>query len=266
MIPILLALAAPPSFVKAVEQRLEGAQLHLVDWWADDLDGDRVLESIAFACNDDKGVFLVQHGTQLLEMLVLVDRHNPCPPARARPKWRVAYLGTINEHVNVDNGSMDYAFAIRGGQLVVLREHDQGGDGDSPQQATSETDLDFEALMWAEQFDPPTGKPTRRSGPMILVTDRVRRPTKIIGATTIAATRGSERDDDITLHVHADRALVIRNCEHQPCTSASLARGDTELRLPNVVELELDVDGTAMPVHVESLVGNESYPPPPSTW
>ena len=257
----MLALAAPPGFVQAVEHRLAGTDMHVVDWWADDLDDDHVLESIAFACADGTGVFLIQHGAQLLELVAPVDRHNPCP--RTKPNWHVAYLGTINEHVNVDNGSMDYMFAIRGGQLVVLREHDEGGDGDSPQQAMSETDLDFEALIWADQFDPPQHKPTRRSGPMVIVTDRVRRPTKIIGATTIAATRGAS---DITLHVHADRALVIRNCEHEPCVSASVARGDTELRLPNVVELELDIAGTTMLVHVESLVGNESYPSPPTTW
>jgi len=99
-----------------------------------------------------------------------------------------------------------------------------------------------------------------------VLTDQVRRPTKIIGATTIAATRGNERGSDITLHVHADRAVVIRNCDHQPCATASLAPGTAELRFPNVGEVEVDFDGTTMPVQIYALDGDQSYPPPPAVW
>ena len=29
------------------------------------------------------------------------------------------------------------------------------------------------------------------------------------------------------LHVHADRVLVVRTCDDQPCTETRLARGDS---------------------------------------
>ncbi len=53
----------------------------MVDWWADDLDGDQVPESIALVCNDDTGFYLVQKGNVLLTAPKIVDSRNTCDAA-----------------------------------------------------------------------------------------------------------------------------------------------------------------------------------------
>ncbi len=262
MLPVLLALAAPPSFVAAVEHRLAGTTMHVVDWWADDLDRDHVLESIAFVCDDDTGLFLVQHGAQLLEMPAQIDGRNSCPESTGKPAWHVEHAGTITETVNVHHASEHYALAIRDGRPVLLREHESSIDVDQSGTTHDTNDADFEALTWSSVVEPPQGKTTRTSGPLLLVTDRVRRPTKLVGATSIAATRNDDNGRTMKLHVHADRVLALRNCDDQPCTSTRLARGDSELSVPNSGELEIDAGGTTIHVKVQPLDGDQSYPPP----
>jgi hypothetical protein len=122
LLPLVFALAAPPSFVHAVEARLAAAHMHVVDWWADDLDGDHVPESIALVCDADTGFFLVQHGNDLLEAPVEIDGRNSCPEAPpTTPAWRVVKSGVISENVNVHHGRIGYSFAIRDGRLVLVR-------------------------------------------------------------------------------------------------------------------------------------------------
>jgi len=60
MLPLVLALLVPASFARIVEARLANTTMHVADWWADDLNGDDIPESIAFVCDDDGGFFLVR--------------------------------------------------------------------------------------------------------------------------------------------------------------------------------------------------------------
>jgi len=261
--PVLLALAAPPAFVQAVEKKLASTHMHLVDWWADDLDGDRMAESIALMCNDDSGSYVVQHGTQLLEMPAPIDGRNPCPDdvTHGPPAWHVEHAAAITYHFNVHHGGMQYVVAIRDGRFALLREHDDSIDVDSSGTTREVDDVDYEALTWTSVVTPPHSQPTRSSGPMVIMTDHVRRPTKLVGATTIAATRGA--DDAITLHVHADRVLSVRACTDEPCAPTRVAKGDSDLTTAPGDEIVITAGGTTIHVHVQAADGDQSYPTPP---
>nr|HEX4314328.1 hypothetical protein [Kofleriaceae bacterium] len=247
-----IALAAPPpAFVQAVEQRLATTHMHVVDWWADDLDGDHVLESIALAC-DTYGEYIVQRGDTLLEMPAAIDGRNPCPETAA--PWHVEHTGTIAFTQSVHHGSVSQSFAIRGGKLVQLRLHSDGFEVGRDGNTDEVDDVDYEALRWSSRITPPDHKATATSGPLVIVTDAVRRTTTIIGATTIAATR----DDDhgaIVLHVHADRELTIRSA-----TAVHLARGDSELQVDASGEVDVVAGGATIHVHFQPIDGNASYP------
>jgi len=145
----------------------------------------------------------------------------------------------------------------------LLREHDDGIDVDMAGTTSEDHDVDYEALTWRSHVEPPKGKATRTSGPLLIVTDRVRRVTKLVGATTIAATRNGDNGLTMKLHVHADRVLAIGRCDDQPCATTRLARGDSELDVPTDGEFEIVADGVTIHVHVEPLDGDQSYPPPP---
>jgi hypothetical protein len=262
---VLLALAAPPAFVQVVEQRLASAHMHLVDWWADDLDGDRMPESIALACNEDSGVYWIQHGTQVLEMPAPIDGRNACPDAApGKPPWHVEHTGTIAYGLSVHHGRIDYTVAIRDGRLALLREHDDGIEVDSSGTTDETDDVDYEALTWKTRVVPPNRTPTVSSGPLVIVTDRVRRATKLIGASTIAATRGPDGSNTITLHVHADRVLALSGCTNGPCAAARLATGDSELTENAGGAFEIAAGGTTIHVHTQPLDGDQSYRPPPA--
>jgi|GEM_PF-3750225 len=261
LLPIVFALAVPASFVHAVEARIAAEHLHLVDWWADDLDGDHVPESIAFVCGDDAGLFLVQHGTDLLEAVREIDGRNNCPDApAARPAWRVEKSGTIDESINVHHGTIGYSFAIRGGQLVMVRESSSGFDVGRDGNTDEDDRADYDTLTWSQRITPPRGRAKQTSGPIVLVTDHVRRPSKLVGASTLAVTTG---DTTMTLHVHADRALVVRDCNDTPCKSTRLAAGDRELSIAATAELEVVAGKAKIHVHLHALEGKASYPPPP---
>jgi hypothetical protein len=247
--------APPPAFVQAVEQRLAATHQHVVDWWADDLDGDHILESIALACgDDDSGEYIVQRGVQLLEMPGPFDGRNHCPEVTA-PAWHVEHAGTLAFTQAVHHGMVGQTFAIRGAVLVQLRLHSDGFDVGNDGNTDEVEDVDYEALRWSSQVTPPNHKTTATSGPLVIVTDDVRRTTTIIGATTLAATR-DDGHGGIVLHVHADRELAIRTDK-----LVHLARGDSELLIAAAGELELVVGGTTTKVRFQPIEGNASYPP-----
>jgi hypothetical protein len=254
IVPIVLAALAapPPAFVQAVAQRLATTHMHVVDWWADDLDGDHVLESIALVC-DTYGEYIVQRGNQLLEMPAAIDGRNPCPDATA-PAWHVEHRGTIAVTQAVHHGSVSESYAIRDGKLVELRLHSDSFEVGSDGNTGEVEDVDYEALRWSSSVTRPNHNATVTSGPLVLVTDDVRRGTTIIGATTIAATR----DDDhgaIVLHVHADRELTIRSAK-----AVHLARGDSELQVDASGELDVVAGGATIHVRFQPVDGNASYP------
>jgi hypothetical protein len=260
LLPLVFTLAAPTSFVHAVEARLASAHMHVVDWWADDLDGDHVAESIAFVCGEDAGFFLVQHGSDLLEAAAEIDGRNNCPEAPPTPPaWRVEKSGVISEHISVHHGSIGYSFAIRDGRLVVVREDSEGFDVGRDGNTGEEDHVNYDDLTWSQRIEAPHKRAKQTSGPLVLVTDRVRRPSKLVGASTLAATRG---DDATTLHVHADRALVLRDCSGTPCKMTRLAKGDSQLPIGGGGELEILAGKAKIVVHLQPLEGEASYPPP----
>jgi len=262
MLPLVFAFTAPVAFVHAVEARLPAAHMHVVDWWADDLDGDHVLESIAFLCNDDAGVFLVQHGKDLLEAPAEIDGRNSCPEAPATPPaWRVEKSGVISQSVNVHHGSTSNAIAIRDGRLALVRADSSGFDVGRDGNTSEEDHVNYDDLTWSQRIQPPHGRAKQTSGPLVLVTDRVRRASKLIGASTVAATRGASAT---TLRIHADRALVVRDCNDTPCKTTRVGKGDSELTVAAADGLEITAGRTKLVLHFEQLEGEASYPTAPS--
>jgi hypothetical protein len=260
LLPLVFALAAPASFVHLVEARLSAADMHLVDWWADDLDGDHITESIAFVCGDDAGLFLIQHGNDLLEAPVEIDGRNSCPEAPPTPpKWRVEKSGVVSAGATVHHGHIGHSLAIRGGRLVLVREDSGGFDVGRDGNTDEEDHVNYDDLTWSHRIEPPHKRAKETSGPLVLITDRVRRASKLVGASTLAATRG---DSSTTLHVHADRALALRNCNDTPCKTTRLAKGDSELAIAVGGELEILAGKTKIVVHFQPLEGEASYPPP----
>lgn len=264
MLLAMLALTAPPAFVHAVEAKISASHMHVVDWWADDLDGDSVPESIAFACNDDAGVFLVQRGTDLLEAPAEIDGRNSCPDAPAKPAWRVEKAGVIAENINVHHGHMGIALAIRDRRLVMVREDSEDFESSRDGDTSEELHTDYDSLTWSRNAEGPgKSKKKKASGPLVLITDRVRRPSKLIGESTLAATRDGSATK---LHVHADRALVIRDCSSKPCKTKRVAKGDGEIAMETPSELEIVAGKTRLQVHFEPLEGEASFPPPPDPF
>jgi hypothetical protein len=262
-LPFVFALAVPSSFAHAVDARIATDHMHVVDWWADDLDGDHVNESIALVCNEEAGRFLVQHGSDLLEAPAAIDGRNACPEAPAtRPAWRIEKSGVISQNVNVHHGNMGHALAIRGGQLVLVRQNSSGFEVGRDGNTDEEDQTDYDALTWSHRIQPPHGRAKRTSGPLVLVTDKVRRPAKLVGTTTLAASRG---ESTMTLHVHADRALVVRDCSDKPCKTTKIAKGDHDVAVAIASELEIVAGPTKLAVHFEPLEGEASYPPPPES-
>jgi hypothetical protein len=249
------ALAAPPpAFVQAVEQRLATTHQHVVDWWADDLDGDHVLESIALTCSDSSGEYIVQRGVQLLELPGPFDGRNPCPDVTA-PAWHVEHAGTLAFTQAVHHGMVGETYAIRGGVLVELRMHTDGFEVGSNGNTDEVDDVDYETLRWSARVTPPNHKSTVTAGPLVIVTDDVQRATKLVGGSTLAATR-NDGQGEYVLHVHADRELTIRGDR-----SVHLAPGDSELAVEQIGELDIVSGGTIIHVHFQPIADNAGYPP-----
>jgi hypothetical protein len=244
----------PPAFVQVVEKQLSGTRMHVVDWWADDLDGDHILESIALVCDDASGEYIVQRGVQLLELPGPFDGRNPCPDVTA-PAWHVEHAGTIAFTQTVHHGAISETYAIRGGVLVELRMHSDGFDVDSNGHTDEIDDVDYETLRWSNRITPPNHKSTVTSGPLVIVTDDVQRTTKLVGGSTLAATR-DDGHGEYLLHVHADRELAIRGDR-----SVHLGPGDSELPIEQVGELDIVTGGTIIHVHFQPIADNARYPP-----
>jgi hypothetical protein len=155
---------------------------------------------------------------------------------------------------------MGYALAIRGGRLVLVRQDSSGFEVGRDGNTDEDDQTDYDALTWSRRIQSPNGRAKRTSGALVLVTDKARRPSKLVGATTLAATRG---ESTMTLHVHADRALVVRDCSDKPCKTTRIAKGDHEVAIAVASELEIVAGPTKIAVHLEPLEGEASYPPPP---
>jgi len=262
MLLALVFAAAPQTFVDIVDQRLAGTALHVVDWWADDLDGDKIPEAIAQVCDARRGFFIVRHGSDILEAPMEIDGRNRCPDVATKPAWHVRRAGTIGQPIDVHHGYVTREYAIRDHQLVMVREGSHGFDVTSSGARVDYDDAsDFDKLTWTERH---AGKAAR--GPLVLATEHVHRATPIVGKTTIAATQSN---DDLTLHIHADRALAVRSClsdsEPDSCTVVKLAKGDHELAIATA-EIVVSAARTTYRVHVARVALDQSYPPPPRPW
>ena len=263
LLPLVFALSPPAVFVKMIEQNVASAHMQVVDWWADDLDGDHVPESIAFACNDSAGVYLVQHGSQLLQAPAQIDGRNPCPDAGVKPvAWHVEKRGVISSGLNVHHGNIEYSIAIREGRMALVGEDDHGIEVGSTGTESEDDHVDYDALTWSKRVEPPHGRAKASSGPLVVVTHRVQRASKVIGASTIAATQAGDR---VTLHIHADRVLVLRDCSDTPCTTKRVEPGDSETPISSAAELEVVTGRTTVHLKLDAISGEQSYPSPPSS-
>jgi len=176
--------------VHAIEARLGATHLHVVDWWADDLDGDHVPESIAFVCgDDDAGFFLVQHGNDLLEAPAEIDGRNNCPEVPSTPPaWRVVKTGVISENVNVHHGHISYSIAIRDGRLVLVREDNDGIDVGPDGATNEENHVNYDDLTWSQRIQPPNKRAKQ--------TSRAARPRHGSGAPDVEADRREHAGGD----------------------------------------------------------------------
>jgi hypothetical protein len=248
LLPLVFALVAPASFVHAVQTRLVDERMHLVDWWADDLDRDRIPESIAFVCNDDAGLFLVQHGRDLLEAALVIDGRNGCPEAPPRaPAWLFKKSGVIQRDFYVHHGAARWSYAVRDGHLVVVREDVSSWDITHRREFREESHVDYDQLTWSSSVEE-SKRREQTSGVLVLVMDRARRVTTLIGKSTL---RAFNHGGQTTLRFHADRALVVRDCR-TPCTSTWVAKGDREISIPPVAN-EIDA---GKPPEIEVLAGD----------
>jgi hypothetical protein len=266
MLLVLGFLAAPPpAFVQAIDQRIAGTHLQLVDWWSDDLDGDKVAESIAEVCDDSTGMYLVQHGTKLLEVPREIDGRNHCDVAAQRPEWGERHLGVIEEQVSVHHGSDMYRLAIRGGAAVMVQMESDGFDVVRGGQDGQEEYENYETLTWKRVHTPPKRPATRTSGPLVLAGRSPGRAVTLFGATTVTASAANVAGP-IVLHIHADRALTLNDCSGDDgCAAKKIAKGDTDLEVGNV-EVKIVAGKQRRELHVVTLDADSSYPPPPTPW
>ena len=258
MLISLLAVAAPQVFVAAVDHRLAGTKLHVTDWWADDLDGDKVPEAIARVCDDVSGFFLVQRGADLFEVPLEIDGRNNCD-AESRPAWTTRHDGSIGQNVNVHHGSITNEYAIRDGGLALIREASSGFDVNRDGSHDDEDDVtDYDKLTWTHTVS--VGKSTRAG--LVVATPHGLRVTTIVGKTTTTAVASSEH---LTLHIHADRPLVVRVCSATPCTTTRVSKGDRDVVI-DFDDLEVVVGGKTYPLHVVRLEAEQRFPSPPRPW
>ena len=116
--------------------------------------------------------------------------------------------------------------------------------------------VDYDKRTWTHTEN---GKATRSA--LVLGGDKPHRATTIFGKTTIAATNGGQ----LTLHVHADRDVVVRACSTKPCTTTKVAKGDHDVAIDGF-EVEILASGATYPIHVETVQGDEDYPPATTPW
>ena len=256
LVPLVFA-TAPQAFVAMVEQRISGTELHVTDWWADDLDGDHKPEAIAMVCEREHGFVLVLHGQTLLEAPIEIDGRNSCDVAN-RPAWTTRDAGTITENFNVHHGYMRYSLAIRDNKLALVGmsghsfEHSRDGED------TEDDTVDYDALTWTHDENG-----TVTHGPLVLAAEHVHATTAIAGKTAITATWGA---DGAILHVHADRSMTIR--DHYPMDdrwTVKVDKGDRDIPC-GTAQIEVLASGTTTVVHIEHVDNDGRYPAPPKPW
>ncbi len=197
--------------------------MHVEAWWADDLDGDGVLEDIAAVCNQHQGFYLVQHGDKLLEAGLEIDGRNNCEDGPPAP-WQVRHDGRIVETVEIHKATERYDLAIRAHQLVMLRQTERSWEA-----AHSEHDavvMDYEHLTWSDDEQSDSGNRSER-GVLVLAAPSVHRSTRLAGATVLTATTSGEYD--VTLHLHADRTVEACTTDDSFCHAQHVEPGDVDL-------------------------------------
>jgi hypothetical protein len=266
MLPLVLA-ATSVAFVDVVNHRLaDSPDLHVVDWWADDLDGDGKLESIARICAPDRGFFLVQHGDDVLETPWTIDGRNDCPAPAPRPAFELRHDGFITETINVHHGEDSYRIAVRGNRLVMVGMSASGFDIMREGREDEVNLADYDKLTWETVTSMDEVVSQHDRGVIVLVGETARRKTTLLGGTTMWATRvGDRATGQITLHVHADRAVTVCNRGNdysQPCTKIELAAGDHDLPLDGY-ELSVTAGTTTVLARLETIDGDGDYPVAP---
>jgi hypothetical protein len=255
MLPLVIfALGAPAPFVAAVDKAVAANKAQLADWWEDDLDGDGKNENIALMCVDhDHGVLLVQTPSgALLQAPASYVGKNGCPQATGKPAWHVEKKGKIEIITNVHHGQDFYDIAIRNHRLVNVGTHGFEQDVRRPED-DSGGEVNFDKLTWENS----SGNKTTR-GSIVVAGGSAPRKTALTAATLSATGSGSH----YTVHVHADRPVVVLPCEPGPdakCKPIKLGKGDTDVPV-NDSELTLTVGGTTVHVKIFDGDGDAGYP------
>jgi hypothetical protein len=267
VVPIVALLAAPAAFIAAVDKRIASTDYVVVQWWADDLDGDHRDDNIAAICNQDKGFYFIQSGDRLFEADMQINGRHHCfdvtPPA-SRPAWAVRHDGTVTTSLSGTKQDHASRLAIRDHQLVVVARQDvDWHDG-------VDTDIvDYDKLTWtsehAEWTDARDAKRVTAAsrGVLVLATPHNRRATPV-GPTTLTATGAF--GEALVLHVHAERAVVVQPCAPtaaDPCTPIQIATGDRDVAIHDYAGVVVIDGSTRFAVHLEPIDGDAAYPPAP---
>jgi hypothetical protein len=264
MLPLVLAATATTvSFVDVVDDRLADSHtLHVVDWWADDLDGDGKLESIAMICEPEHGFFLVQHGNDVLEAPWTVDGRNSCPDPAPRPAFDLRHDGYIAETINVHHGVDHYRLAIRDNRLVQIGTGGHSFDNFQTGREDDDGMTDYDKLRWEASARVDDVVIQHARGVIVLAGETIRRATTIAGRTTVAATRSF---DQLTLHIHADGPVTISSSDsdYQHFDAIELGTGDHDVVVA-AWEFRVTVGTTSELVRIAVVDADDSYPAPPA--
>jgi hypothetical protein len=259
--PLPVDKHVPAAFAAALAKHLANTDYRVVQWWADDLDGDGIAENIAAICDGFTGFYIVQHRDQLLEADLTIDGRNHCPD-EPPPPFRLRHLHRIVEVVNVHKAEDRYELAIRDHQLALLRQSEASWEA-----ARDEHDslvLDYEALTWRED-EQWTGHRSSQRGVLVLAAPHVHRPTVLAGDTALTATGDAEMN--VVLHLHADRPVAACTPGDDWCHPQQIDHGDADVASFASAWLSrtvfFAVGGKTVAVRVARYDADAGYPAPP---
>src|SRR5262249_15255761 len=161
----------------------------------------------------------------------------------------------IAQTIGVHHGSITNAYAIRGDELVLTRMESHGFDVNRDGSHSDEDFvIDYDKLTWSDVNKPGTTK----KAALVLSSEHGHRAPPIAARPRITASHG----ETITLHIHADRSLSVRDCYAKPCTTTQVDKGDHDVTITGD-EAQILASGATYVVHVERVDGDRDYPAPP---
>ncbi len=254
--------AVPPGFKQIVDERKAAQKMRLIAWWQDDLDGDGQGENIAELCNDDDGVYLIEHEGAVLLALFNNWGPNACPAER-KPDWKVVHQGYIEDSYHTPDALEMTRIAVRGHQAVTIYQREDGADG--------RVDIDWEALTISDNREHRQLKAVH----VVALADADPRWTSVGKGVSVSATIAG---DKLVVHVKSAAQVSVSICPAYLACTKQIARpvnGVADLIVPDqdgtvrdsFTMLELDVAGEksrAVMFRAGAMVGGYPSAAPPT--